>query len=157
MENVDRECWGWWHRRQRIHLQSRRFRFDPWVRKIPWRKEWLPSLIFLPGESHGQRSLVGYSPWGRKESDTTERLSKHTHTSQHRARQRKEEKKKKQCRKKKQDNEDREVRKSHTMKTPDGHWPSGRVWIYFNQISKRQHSPKWQLGSMWQTSVKEKG
>ena len=38
----------------------------------PWRRSWLPTLVFLPGESHGQRSLVGYSPQGRKESDTTE-------------------------------------------------------------------------------------
>ena len=50
----------------------RRYRFDPWVRKIPWRRAWQPTPVFLPGESHGQRSLVGYSPWGRKESDTTE-------------------------------------------------------------------------------------
>ena len=41
----------------------------------PWRREWLPIPIFLPGESHGQRSLVGYSPRGRKESDKTERLT----------------------------------------------------------------------------------
>jgi len=47
-------------------------RFNPWVRKIPWREKWQPTPVFLPGESHGQRSLVGYSPWGRKESDTTE-------------------------------------------------------------------------------------
>ena len=46
--------------------------FDPWVGKIPWRREWQPTLVFLPGEFHGQRSLVGYSPWGRKESDMTE-------------------------------------------------------------------------------------
>ena len=45
-----------------------------WVRKIPWRRKWQPTPVFLPGESHGWRSLVGYSPWGRKESDTTERL-----------------------------------------------------------------------------------
>ena len=44
-------------------------------RKIPWRREWLPTPVFLPGKSHGQRSLAGYSPWGRKESDITERLS----------------------------------------------------------------------------------
>ena len=44
--------------------------FDPWVRKIPWRREWPPTPVFLPGESHGQRSLVG--PWGCKELDTTE-------------------------------------------------------------------------------------
>ena len=48
--------------------------FDPWVGKIPWRREWQPASVFLPGESHGQRSLVGYSPWGHKESDTTEWL-----------------------------------------------------------------------------------
>ena len=41
-------------------------RFDPWVRKIPWRREWLPTLVFLPGEFHGQKSLAGYSPWGRR-------------------------------------------------------------------------------------------
>ena len=49
--------------------------FDPWVRKIPWRWAWPPTPVFLPGESHGQRSLEGYSPCGHKESDTTERLS----------------------------------------------------------------------------------
>ena len=48
--------------------------FDTWVRKIPWRRKWQPTPVFLPGESHGQRSLVGYSPWGDKESDTTEGL-----------------------------------------------------------------------------------
>ena len=48
--------------------------FDPCVGKIPWRRAWQPTPVFLPGKSHGQRSLVGYSPWGRKESDTTERL-----------------------------------------------------------------------------------
>ena len=53
--------------------------FYPWVGKIPWRGEGLPTPVFLPGEFHGQRSLVGYSPWGRNESDTTERLT-HTHT-----------------------------------------------------------------------------
>ena len=50
--------------------------FDPWVGKIPWRREWQPTPVFLPGEPHGltpgQRSLAGYSPCGRKESDTTE-------------------------------------------------------------------------------------
>ena len=47
------------------------------IMKYNWRKKWQPTPVFLPGESHGQRSLAGYSPWGRKESDTTERL---THT-----------------------------------------------------------------------------
>ena len=49
--------------------------FDPWVGKIPWRRAWQPTPVFLPGESHGQRSLVSYSPCGCKESDTTEYLS----------------------------------------------------------------------------------
>ena len=54
-------------------------RFSPWVGKIPWRSEWQPTPVFLPGNIHGQRSLGGYSPWDRKESDTTERLT-HTYT-----------------------------------------------------------------------------
>ena len=41
------------------------------IGKIPLRREWLPTPVFLPGEFHGQRSLAGYSPWGRKESDMT--------------------------------------------------------------------------------------
>ena len=47
----------------------------PGVGKIPWRREWQPTSVFLPGEFPGQRSLVGYSPWGRKESDPAKRLS----------------------------------------------------------------------------------
>ena len=43
--------------------------------RSPWRREWLPTSVFSPGESHGQRSLAGYSAWGHKESDTTEQLS----------------------------------------------------------------------------------
>ena len=50
--------------------------FDPWVRTIPWSRKWQPAPVFLSGEFHGQRSLVGYSPWGHKESDMTE----HAHT-----------------------------------------------------------------------------
>ena len=52
--------------------RQRRLRFDPWVRKIPWRRKWQPTPTFLPGECHGQRSLVGYSPWGRRQSNMTE-------------------------------------------------------------------------------------
>ena len=48
-----------------------------WVEKIPWRRKWQPTSVFLPGESQGQRSLVGCSPWGHKESDTTEQLHFH--------------------------------------------------------------------------------
>ena len=47
-------------------------RFNPWVRKIFWRRTRQPTPVFLPEESHGQRGLVGYSPWGCRESDTTE-------------------------------------------------------------------------------------
>ena len=43
---------------------DRRQEFNPWVRKIPWRREWQPTSVFLPGKSRGQRSLAGYSPWG---------------------------------------------------------------------------------------------
>ena len=46
--------------------------FDPWVGKIPWRREWLPTPVFLPREAHGQRSLAGYRLRGCKESDMTE-------------------------------------------------------------------------------------
>ena len=50
--------------------RHKRCGFHPWVRKIRWRRAWQPTPVFLPGESHGQRSLVGYTPRGRKESDT---------------------------------------------------------------------------------------
>ena len=50
--------------------------FDPWVGKIPWRRKCQLTAVFLPGKCHGCRSLVGCSPWGLKESDTTE----HAHT-----------------------------------------------------------------------------
>ena len=48
---------------------------DSGVWKIPWRRKWQPTPVFLPGKSHGQRRLVGNSPWGRKDSDMTERLT----------------------------------------------------------------------------------
>ena len=49
-----------------------RLEFNPWVRKIPWRRARQPTPVFLCGESHGQRSLAGYNLWDRKESDMTE-------------------------------------------------------------------------------------
>ena len=52
--------------------------FDPWVQKIPWRKKWQPTSVFLFGKSSRQKSLVDYSPWGRKDSDMTEWLSMST-------------------------------------------------------------------------------
>ena len=47
----------------------------PGLGRFPWRRKWQPTPVFLPGKSYGQRTLVGYSPWGRSESDTTERLA----------------------------------------------------------------------------------
>ena len=48
--------------------------YYPWVRKIPWRRSWQPTPVFLPEKLHGQRSLAGYNPWGRKEPDTAEHI-----------------------------------------------------------------------------------
>jgi len=56
---------------QEMQVQSQ----VPWVEKIPWKREWQPTPIFLPGEFLGQRSLAGYNPWSHKESDTTEKLT----------------------------------------------------------------------------------
>ena len=64
-----------WLKRERIHLQCKRPGFDPWVGKMPWRRAWQPTPVFLPGGFDGQRSLEGYSPWGPKESDMPEQLS----------------------------------------------------------------------------------
>ena len=52
--------------------RHKRHGFDSWVGKIPWRRKWQPTPVFLPGKSHRQRSLVGYSLWGHKQSDATE-------------------------------------------------------------------------------------
>ena len=59
----------------RVCLQCRRPRFNSSVRKIPWRRKWPSTPVFLPGNSHGQRSLEGYSPWVAEESDMTEHVS----------------------------------------------------------------------------------
>ena len=61
--------------------QCRRHGFNPWVRQIPWKREWLPTPVFLPGDFHGQRSLAGPGPWGHTESDTTEHA--HTYPTSH--------------------------------------------------------------------------
>ena len=65
----------WWLSGKASTYQCKRRRFDSWVWKIPWRRKWQPIPVFLPGKSHGQRSLVDYSPWGHKELDIIE----HTH------------------------------------------------------------------------------
>ena len=59
----------------RICLQCKRPGFDPWVKKIPWRRKWQPTLVSLPGKSHGQRGLRGWGPWGCKGSGMTEWLT----------------------------------------------------------------------------------
>ena len=61
----------------------KRCRFDPWFRKIPWRRKWHSTPVCLPEESHGQRSLAGYSPWGGKELDMTEHTITTTTTKDH--------------------------------------------------------------------------
>ena len=71
---VVRETWV-----QSLGRECGRRGFNPWVGKIPCRRKWQPTPALLPGISHGWRSLVGYSSWGRKESDTTERLHFHFH------------------------------------------------------------------------------
>ena len=56
----------WWLSGRESVCQPRRRGFDPWVGKIPWRRKWQPTLVFLPGKSQGQRSLAGYRPWDHK-------------------------------------------------------------------------------------------
>ena len=63
---------------KRICLQCRRCGFNPWLGKISWRRAWQPTPVFLPAESHGQRSLAGYSPWGHTESGMT-KATQHTY------------------------------------------------------------------------------
>ena len=57
--------------------QCRRHRFDPGIGQIPWKRKWQPTPVFLPGKFHGQKSLVGYRPWGLRESDMTEHTCTH--------------------------------------------------------------------------------
>ena len=64
-----------WLSSKKSTCQCRRPWFDAWVWRIPWRRKWQPTQVFLPGTFHGQRRLVGYTLWGRKGSDTTELLS----------------------------------------------------------------------------------
>ena len=83
-----------WTRHHISWFQTKqRHGFDPWVRKIHWRRKGQPTPVFVPGKSHGQRSLTGYNPWGHKESDMTEHvhacthaksdMTKHVHTHRH--------------------------------------------------------------------------
>ena len=61
----------WWLSDKEPACQCRRCRFDPWSRKILWRRKWQPTPVFLPGKSQEQKSLEGYSPWSHKELDIT--------------------------------------------------------------------------------------
>ena len=70
--------WPWWLSGKESACQFRRCRFNPWAGKTPCRRKWQLTPVFLPGESHGQRSLAGYSPWGGKEFDMSEHAHKHT-------------------------------------------------------------------------------
>ena len=79
-------CWGkcfpllYFWRTVLFCLQYRRFkrhRFNPWVRRTLWRRKWQHTPVFLLGESHGQGSQAGYSPWGHKQSDTIEHAPTH--------------------------------------------------------------------------------
>ena len=74
MSQYEQELTGllWWLSDKEFTCQCRRHRFDPWVRKTPWRRKWQHTSVFLPGKSHGQRSLAGYHPWGCKKSDKTQ-------------------------------------------------------------------------------------
>ena len=69
----------WWLRRLSVCLQCRRPGFNPWIGKISWRRKWQPTPVLLPGESQGWRSLIGYSPWGRKESIRLSDFTFHFH------------------------------------------------------------------------------
>ena len=59
--------------------RHRKLGFHPWVGKIPWRRKWQPTPVFLPGKSHGQRSLVSYGPWGCK-GVRHDLVTEHAHT-----------------------------------------------------------------------------
>ena len=87
--------------------RHKRCRFDPWVRKIPWRRPWQPTPVFFPGESHGWRRLAGCSPWGMQRW-TQLSVCAHTHT---------------------QDDDLRLTRMSLTLSanTPTGHLPHARL------------------------------
>ena len=75
-------CWASWCNDKEFACQCKRHKrcgFDPWVVKILWKRKWQPTPLFLLGKFHGQRGLVGYSSWGRKELDMTERVCMYTY------------------------------------------------------------------------------
>ena len=85
MMMIYRRAWSltalpWWLSSKESACQCWRCGFNSWFGKIPWRRKWHPTPVFLPRKSHGQRSLAGCSPWGRKESDRTEHTKAQTGT-----------------------------------------------------------------------------
>ena len=72
---ADGIIWLPWWLSGKESCQCKRREYDPWVRKISWRRKWQPTPVFLPGEFHGRGNLAGYSPWGHTELVMTE----HTH------------------------------------------------------------------------------
>ena len=66
---------GWWLSGKESACQCRRHGVDPWLGKISWRRKWQPTPVFLPGKPHGQKSLLGHSPWDHKDSEMTEQLT----------------------------------------------------------------------------------
>ena len=66
MSRVHCRLLPWWLSGKESTCQCKRCRFNPWFGRMPWRRKWQPAPIFLPGKSHWQRSLVGYSPWGHR-------------------------------------------------------------------------------------------
>ena len=75
-----------WHSGKEYTCQRRRCKrhgFSFWVERMPWRRNWQPTPVLLPGEFHGQSNLVGYSSWGHKDSDTTEHMDMTEHTQTH--------------------------------------------------------------------------
>ena len=72
----------WWLSGKESTCLWRRYKrhsLDPWVWKIPWRRKWQPTPVLLPGKSHGERSMAGYSPWGYKELDRLKQLSTYSY------------------------------------------------------------------------------
>ena len=67
----------WLSGKKKICLPSKRHGFDPWIGKIPGKRKWQLTLVFLPGKFHGQSSLAGYNPWDCQESDATGHVSTH--------------------------------------------------------------------------------
>ena len=81
--SLETEGLPWWLSGKESFCQCRRLGLDPWDREIPWRRNWQHTPASLPGKSHGQKSLVGYSARGRRELDMTEHLNNNNRKEQY--------------------------------------------------------------------------